>query len=176
MSIVKNHTVQSFDGGTRFRWLNYFNELFSYIKLFWFDNATTTLTSWENNGALFLDASSYLYMRVCPSVCPYVRPYVRPLPLGKNRRDASYCPPGLVFFFFSFDDWHLNCFLSCFAGGSNAVTSPSPAIKTDQNKQKQNNLFLALPEDTQEVRRRTRRKRKRRRRRKRKKRKKRRRR
>merc|ERR1712002_1198712 len=26
----------------------------------------------------FLDASSHLYKRVCPSVCPYVRPSVRP--------------------------------------------------------------------------------------------------
>ena len=41
------------------------------------------------------------------SVCPYVRPSVRPLTLRKNFRkphneplkDASYCPPGLVFFF-----------------------------------------------------------------------------
>ena len=27
----------------------------------------------------FLDASSHLYKRVCPSVCPSVRPSVRPL-------------------------------------------------------------------------------------------------
>ena len=40
----------------------------------------------------FLDASSHLYKRVCPSV----RPYVRPLAFWKNLRDASYCPPGLV--------------------------------------------------------------------------------
>ena len=26
----------------------------------------------------FLDASTHLYKRVCPSVRPYVRPYVRP--------------------------------------------------------------------------------------------------
>ena len=53
----------------------------------------------------FLDASSHLYTRVCPSVRPYVRPYVHPsvcpLTLRKNRRDASYCPPGLVFLAFA---------------------------------------------------------------------------
>ena len=37
--------------------------------------------------AWFLDASSHLYMRVCPSVCPSVRPYVRPLAFKQNRRN-----------------------------------------------------------------------------------------
>ena len=36
---------------------------------------------------LFLDASSHLYMRVCPSVRMSVYPYVRPLPLRKKRRN-----------------------------------------------------------------------------------------
>ena len=44
----------------------------------------------------FLDASSHLYMRVGPSVRPSDRLCVCPLPLRENRRDASYCPPGLV--------------------------------------------------------------------------------
>ena len=35
--------------------------------------------------SLFLDASSHLYLRVCPSVCQSVCP-----------SDSSYCPPGLM--------------------------------------------------------------------------------
>ena len=42
------------------------------------------------NITTFLDASSHLYKRVCPSVClyvrPSVRPYVRPLTIMQNRR------------------------------------------------------------------------------------------
>ena len=46
----------------------------------------------------FLDASSHLYMRVCPSVCPSVRPSVGPLALSKNRRRTHLIAcPGLFF-------------------------------------------------------------------------------
>ena len=46
----------------------------------------------------FLDASSHLYKKVCPSVHLCVP--IHPLPIRKNRQkqrfQPSYCPPGLV--------------------------------------------------------------------------------
>ena len=52
-----------------------------------FQCLANTLLAWNR----FLDASSHLYMRVCPSVCPYVRPSVGPsvgpLALRKKRQN-----------------------------------------------------------------------------------------
>ena len=39
-------------------------------------------------------------------------PYVRPLPFRKNRRDASYCPPGLVVVIFVSKICHCFCRIS----------------------------------------------------------------
>ena len=50
-----------------------------------FKNPTNHIKSFTNHPWSFLDASSHLYKRVCPSVCPSIRMSVSIL---KNRREA----------------------------------------------------------------------------------------
>ena len=61
------------------------------------------LNIWEISNRNFLDASSHLYKRVCPSICMSVRMSVRMSVTIEEKppEDASYCPPGLVRFFFA---------------------------------------------------------------------------
>ena len=58
--------------------------------------ARFSTVGWDDVTVLFRCVLASLYEGVS------VRPYVRPLTLRKNRRDASYCPPGLVSLVFAF--------------------------------------------------------------------------
>ena len=59
-------------------------------------NPTNHLKSITNHPQSFLDASSHLYKRVCPSVCPSVRPHVRPSVRPSVRLSVT------LYFFFHF--------------------------------------------------------------------------
>ena len=72
------------------------------------------LNFWEISNRNFLDASSHLYKRVCPSICMSVRMSVRMSVTIEEKppEDASDCPPGLVICILIIDPYMVFLFIS----------------------------------------------------------------